>query len=140
MNVKNVAESSRILLDQIADKWTILVLAVLCSKGGKSRFNAILREVSGLTQKTLTQCLRKLERNGLINREVLDVSPIGVEYSMTPLGHTLKGPFEAISEWTDRYLTQVERAQRRFDARTSTEKNDIVLRPAAVPMRRVARK
>jgi DNA-binding HxlR family transcriptional regulator len=110
-------ESRKSLLEQVADKWTILVLTALCRNGGKCRFNAIRREVSGLSQKTLTQCLRKLERNGIIERHILDLAPIGVEYAVTPLGHTLRAPFEAFHEWVDRYLVDVEAARTRFDMR-----------------------
>ena len=96
MEDTSALESSRLLVDQIADKWTILILGALCRRGGSSRFNAILRDVAGLSQKTLTQCLRKLERNGVIERRVLDTAPIGVEYAITPLGHTLRAPFQAL--------------------------------------------
>jgi DNA-binding HxlR family transcriptional regulator len=111
---------SKSLLEQVADKWTILILAALCRNGGKCRFNAIRREVSGLSQKTLTHCLRKLERNGIIERRILDTAPIGVEYAVTPLGHTLKAPFEALYEWVELYLSDVEAARTRFDARGET--------------------
>jgi DNA-binding HxlR family transcriptional regulator len=120
MEVESSLESSRNLLEQVADKWTILILAALCRNGGRCRFNAIRREVSGLSQKTLTHCLRKLERNGIIERRILDLAPIGVEYALTPLGHTLKGPFEALFEWVELYLPDVEAAQTRFDTRVAT--------------------
>jgi len=112
--------SSKSLLEQVADKWTILILAALCRNGGKCRFNAIRREVSGLSQKTLTHCLRKLERNGLIERRILDTAPVGVEYAVTPLGHTLKAPFEALYAWVELYLPDVEAARTSFDARAPT--------------------
>jgi DNA-binding HxlR family transcriptional regulator len=86
---------SKSLLEQVADKWTILILTALCRNGGRCRFNAIRREVSGISQKSLAHCLRKLERNGLIERRILDLAPIGVEYAVTPLGQTLREPFEA---------------------------------------------
>lgn len=108
---------SRVLLDQIADKWTILVLGALCAGGGKARFNTILREVDGMTQKTLTVCLRKLERNGLISRAILDTAPVGVEYSTTPLGYSLSKPFKALHDWAEEYLADVETSQRVFDAK-----------------------
>jgi DNA-binding HxlR family transcriptional regulator len=120
MNGKSNLESSKSLLEQVADKWTILILAALCRNGGRCRFNAIRREVSGLSQKTLTQCLRKLERNGIIERRILDTAPLGVEYAVTPLGHTLKAPFEALYEWVELYLPAVEAARTRFDARGGT--------------------
>ncbi len=117
MNGQRTLDSSKSLLEQVADKWTILILAALCRNGGKCRFNAIRREVSGLSQKTLTQCLRKLERNGIIERRILDLAPIGVEYEVTSLGHTLKAPFEALFDWVEVYLPEVEAARRRFDTR-----------------------
>jgi len=117
MNEASRLDLSKSLLEQVADKWTILILAALCRNGGKCRFNAIRREVSGLSQKTLTHCLRKLERNGILERRILDTAPIGVEYAMTPLGHTLKAPFEALYEWVELYLPHVEAARTRFDAR-----------------------
>jgi DNA-binding HxlR family transcriptional regulator len=112
-------DSSKSLLEQVADKWTILILAALCRNGGRCRFNAIRREVSGLSQKTLTHCLRKLERNGIIERRILDTAPIGVEYAVTPLGHSLEAPFKALYQWVERYLPAVEAARTRFDEKAS---------------------
>jgi DNA-binding HxlR family transcriptional regulator len=117
---KDNLQLSQSLLEQVADKWTILILAALCRSGGKCRFNAIRREVSGLSQKTLTHCLRKLERNGIIERRILDLAPIGVEYAVTPLGHSLKAPFEALYEWVEHHLPDVDAARTRFDSRAAT--------------------
>ena len=64
---------SRQLFDQIADRWSMMVLAIL--EPGARRFNAIRREIEGVTQKALTQCLRRLERNGLVERRVIPLSP-----------------------------------------------------------------
>ena len=58
------SDFDRLLLDQIADRWSILVPGAVCAAGGSLRFNALRREVPAVTQKTLTQCLRRLERNG----------------------------------------------------------------------------
>ncbi|WP_248308290.1 helix-turn-helix domain-containing protein [Devosia sp. 919] len=86
--------------------------------GGKPhRFNAIMRRLEGVTHKALTEALRKLERNGLISREVIDTSPIAVEYSITPLGRTLQVPFGAVYEWAVAHLQEIENAQAAFDAR-----------------------
>ncbi|AYH48001.1 MULTISPECIES: helix-turn-helix domain-containing protein [Dickeya] len=106
---------SRFLLEQIADKWSVLVLGALCEK--PLRFNEIKRSLEGITQKALTQCLRKLERNGIVERRVLTFSPIAVEYHITPLGHTLKEPFQALYRWTVEYLPQVALAREVFDQR-----------------------
>lgn len=110
---------SRQLLDQIADKWSMMVLAVL--DGGPLRFNAIKRLLEGVTQKALTQCLRRLERNGIILRRVLPLSPVAVEYEITPLGRSLQGPFKALHVWTFEHLAVVEVARQEFDARTAAQ-------------------
>jgi DNA-binding HxlR family transcriptional regulator len=73
------SDFDRFLLDQIADRWSILVLGAICGSGGTLRFNAIRRQVDGLAQKTPTQCLRRLERNGIIERGLIDGAPPGVE-------------------------------------------------------------
>ncbi|MAM12550.1 MAG: MarR family transcriptional regulator [Rhizobiaceae bacterium] len=105
---------SRALFDQIADKWSMMVLAVL--DDGPLRFNAIRRRLQGVTQKALTQCLRRLERNGLIAREVISLSPVAVQYQITPLGRTLQQPFRALHEWTLEKLPEVDAARDSFDA------------------------
>jgi DNA-binding HxlR family transcriptional regulator len=106
---------SRILFDQIADKWSMMVLAVL--DDGPLRFNAIKRLLEGVTQRALTQCLRRLERNGLISRRVITDSPVAVEYEMTALGRSLQAPFKALYGWSVDHMDQVEAARATFDAR-----------------------
>jgi DNA-binding HxlR family transcriptional regulator len=73
--------------------------------------------VDGLAQKTLTQCLRRLERNGIIERRLIDGAPPGVEYRVIDLGRTLDKPFGAMSAWTSEYSDAVRVAHRAFDAR-----------------------
>jgi DNA-binding HxlR family transcriptional regulator len=106
---------SRLLLEQIADKWSVLILAALCD--GPARFNAIKRRLEGITQKALTQSLRRLERNGIVARRVIPLSPVAVEYSITPLGRTLDQPFQALYAWTVDHLPEVERSRQDFDRR-----------------------
>lgn len=107
--------SSRFLLDQIADKWSVLILAALCQK--PLRFNELKRCMDGITQKALTQALRRLERNGILDRRVIPSSQIAVEYSITPLGRTLEGPFRALYTWTISHVDSVIQAQSDFDKR-----------------------
>jgi DNA-binding HxlR family transcriptional regulator len=73
-----LSEPARIVLGQIADKWSIVIMSQLCR--GPMRFNDLKRSVSGITQKALTQALRRLERNGLVERRILPGSPPAVEY------------------------------------------------------------
>ncbi len=104
---------SRLLFDQIADKWSMMVLTVL--DHGPMRFNAVKRHLEGVTQKALTQCLRRLERNGLVSRRVISSRPVAVEYQITPLGRSLQAPFNALYAWTLANLDKVEDARATFD-------------------------
>ncbi|KPY60428.1 helix-turn-helix domain-containing protein [Pseudomonas syringae] len=104
---------SRALFDQIADKWSMMVLAVLDDR--PHRFNAIRRRLEGVTQKALTQSLRRLERNGLVSRQIISFSPVAVEYEITPLGQTLQQPFRELHNWTLDKLPEVEMARLKFD-------------------------
>ncbi|MFB2565066.1 winged helix-turn-helix transcriptional regulator [Rhizobium sp. IMFF44] len=103
----------RPVLDKIADKWTILILTVICPR--PSRFNEIKRRLHGITHKALADALKRLERNGLVTRTVLPTQPIGVEYAITPLGHSLREPFEALCAWAAANGDKVEAATRRYD-------------------------
>lgn len=105
--------SVRPVLDQIANKWSVMILTVLCSE--PSRFNAIKRRLDGITHKALTEALRRLERNGLVNRRVIATSPVAVEYSITPLGRSLQQPFEALYAWALDHSRDVLEAQRGYD-------------------------
>ena len=108
--------SDRILLDLVGDKWTVLVFGSLCDHGGRRRFNAIRRDIPGISQKSLTQCLRRLERNGLLRRHVCtSVGGLAVEYAFTELGDTLDGPVGALLAWTAANTDAVRRSQAEFD-------------------------
>ncbi|CAI1537710.1 winged helix-turn-helix transcriptional regulator [Serratia proteamaculans] len=104
---------SRALFDQIADKWSMMVLVALDDE--PQRFNALRRRLEGVTQKALTQCLRRLERNGLVLRQVISFSPVAVQYEITQLGRTLLQPFRALHLWTLDKLPEVEAARLQFD-------------------------
>jgi DNA-binding HxlR family transcriptional regulator len=102
---------SRKVLDRIADKWTALIIHVLSS--GTKRHGELRRQISGVSQKMLTQTLRSLEDDGLVNRKVYPVVPPMVEYSLTPLGRSLIEPLEAICRWAEEHLPELEAARER---------------------------
>jgi DNA-binding HxlR family transcriptional regulator len=104
---------SREILDQIADKWSMLILHVLADR--PQRFNAIKRRLEGITQRVLTQTLRKLERNGMIARRVLPGPPLGVEYSLTPLGCSLLAPMAQLYGWTMEHMGLIRKMRATFD-------------------------
>lgn len=111
----HLIEPARLLLGQIADKWSIEIMSKLCR--GPMRFNALKRSVSGITQKALTQALRRLERNGLVERRILPGSPPAVEYRNTDLGFSLEMPIKSLLSWTIERLPDVEKAQICYDYR-----------------------
>ncbi|MFC6018062.1 winged helix-turn-helix transcriptional regulator [Plantactinospora solaniradicis] len=104
----------RELLDQVLDKWSLSVLNELCDH--PCRFNELRRAVPAVTQKSLTATLRRLERNGIIERHVVATRPVAVEYRITRLGKTLRAPVDALLEWADAYMPQIEHARKAFDA------------------------
>lgn len=108
-----VTPPHRELLDQVLDKWSLAVLNELCDH--PSRFNELRRAIPAVTQKSLTATLRRLERNGIIVREVLDGRPIAVEYRITPLGKTLRHPVDVLLAWADTHMPAIEDARVRFD-------------------------
>src|SRR5207245_4802866 len=92
---------SRLVLDRIADKWTALIIQILAR--GTMRYAALQREIGGISQKMLTQTLRSLERDGLVQRTVHPVVPPKVEYSLTRLGRTLFITLHALCRYCDEY-------------------------------------
>ncbi|MER7735448.1 helix-turn-helix domain-containing protein [Streptomyces erythrochromogenes] len=105
----------RELLDQILDKWSLSVLNELCER--PCRFNELRRAIPQVTQKSLTATLRRLERNGVIEREVVSTRPVAVRYRISPLGKTLRPPVEVLLAWASQNMPAIERARERFEAR-----------------------
>ncbi len=107
--------STRPVLEQVANKWSVLILTVLCTQ--PARFNAIKRRLDPITHKALTEALRRLERNGLVSRRVIASSPVAVEYAITPLGRTLQEPFVALVSWAREQGGAIAQAQVAYDER-----------------------
>ncbi|MFE0476002.1 winged helix-turn-helix transcriptional regulator [Streptomyces sp. NPDC058947] len=103
----------REFLDQVLDKWSLSVLNELCER--PCRFNDLRRAIPAVTQKSLTATLRRLERNGIVERVLLSSRPVAVEYRITPLGKTMRQPIEVLLEWAAAHMPEVERARRAFD-------------------------
>lgn len=107
---------TRELLDRIADKWTVLLLTML--ERGPARFNALKREVDGVSQKMLSQTLRQLERDGLVDRTVdAGMMPVAVTYSLTPLGGTLVSAIQPMIDWAENRIAEVRDAREAYDGR-----------------------
>lgn len=108
-------EFARLLLDQMADKWTIRIFWAFCPDMTPIRFNELKRRVGGISQKMLSQHLRQLERNGLLKRRVIPGRALGVEYAVTPLGLSLREPVSILYRWAEVNTRAVQRAQAVFD-------------------------
>ena len=113
-NVISAACPTRQVLGRVADKWTMLVISAL-SDEEVLRFSELRRRVEGVTQKMLTQTLRGLERDGLVERTVYPTVPVTVEYRLTALGHSLAAAVSVIKAWAYENIEELERARDRYD-------------------------
>jgi DNA-binding HxlR family transcriptional regulator len=104
----------RQILDRIADKWSLLAIALL--EGRTLRFTELRREIDGISQRMLTVTLRQLERDGLVRRTVYPVVPPRVEYELTPLGMTLHATIQALVVWTEEHQEEIAAARAAYDA------------------------
>jgi DNA-binding HxlR family transcriptional regulator len=102
------------LIGAVADKWTMLLLEVL-EEHGEQRFTQISHRVPSISQKMLTQTLRRMERNGFITRKVHAVVPPRVDYNLTGLGRGLTAAFCGVWIWAEENLSDVEAARLAFD-------------------------
>ncbi|WP_436776920.1 winged helix-turn-helix transcriptional regulator [Yinghuangia sp. YIM S09857] len=109
----------RQILDRIADKWSLLVIALLDQR--TLRFTELRRKIDGISQRMLTVTLRQLERDGLVERTVYPVVPPRVEYALTPLGATLHDTIQALVTWTEDHQNEIAAARAVYDAREAAE-------------------
>jgi DNA-binding HxlR family transcriptional regulator len=117
-DVFNANCDSRQVLALIADRWSMLVIYALSRHA--RRHGELKRMIGGISQKMLTQTLRALERDGLVERTVHDVVPPRVDYALTPLGRTLLQPLSAICRWAQDHLPQVRSAREEGGRQTRT--------------------
>jgi DNA-binding HxlR family transcriptional regulator len=117
MSGPRLDDNGRELLDQLFDKWSLIVLDVLCD--APRRFNDIRRSAGSVTPKALTATLRRLERNGIVERRVIATSPVAVEYSVTKLGRSLETPMRGMLGWILDHSDDVDVQRRQFDQRLS---------------------
>ena len=103
------------VIGQVADKWTMIVLEAL-QEHGVMRYTEISRAVEGVSQKMLTQTLRRMERDGLVRRTVHPVVPPHVDYELTDLGDSLSAAFCGVWTWAEANFARVQAARLRFAA------------------------
>jgi DNA-binding HxlR family transcriptional regulator len=93
------------VLDIICNKWSVII--IYCLAYQTRRFKQLERKIEGISQKVLTQTLRKLEKNGLVDRTVYSTIPPQVEYSLTSLGETLIEPLALLAEWSEQNIAEM---------------------------------
>ncbi|GAA3395832.1 winged helix-turn-helix transcriptional regulator [Cryptosporangium minutisporangium] len=118
----------RQILDRIADKWSLLVIALLDRRS--LRFTELRREIDGISQRMLARTLRHLERDGLVSRTVYPSVPPRVDYALTPLGVTLHATIQALVTWTEANTDQIAAARVAYDRREAVDRLDADRRAA----------
>ena len=103
----------RQILDRIADKWSLLTVALLA--GRTLRFSELQRAIEGISHRMLTVTLRQLERDGLVHRTVHPVVPPRVDYELTALGATLHATIQSLVEWTETHQQEIAAARTAYD-------------------------
>lgn len=109
------------VLDRIGDKWSCLLIVALTS--GPRRFNALKKAVPDISKRMLTQTLRTLERDGLVERRVFPTKPPSVEYQLSHLGKSLLEPLGALISWADTNHAKIRTARQNYDFVAAAHKN-----------------
>ncbi|MGW4846154.1 winged helix-turn-helix transcriptional regulator [Nocardia brasiliensis] len=109
----------RQILDRVADKWSLLVIALLDQQS--LRFTELKRKIDGVSQRMLTRTLRHLERDGLVERTVYPTVPPRVDYALTPLGASLHTTIKALVTWTETHQPEIVAARNAYDRRTAAD-------------------
>ena len=107
--------ATRQTLDRVGDKWSVLVISAL-GLAGPLRFTALAHQIPGISQRMLTLTLRHLERDGLLSRTAHAEVPPRVEYTLTPLGESLRHLVYGLAQWAMEHNDQIEASRRSYDA------------------------
>lgn len=102
----------RDVLDKLGDKWSVLILSTLADR--PYRFGELKREIGDISQRMLTQTLRDLQADGMIERQVFPTTPPSVEYSLSPLGRSFLSPLAVLVQWAETNHDAIRQARREF--------------------------
>ncbi len=108
-------QQMRLLLDRVGEKWSLLV--VLALRGPAQRFNALRRQLPGVSPRMLARTVKGLERDGLVHRTVHPTVPPQVDYALTTLGRSLLEPMDVLLQWAREHTGAMDAARVEFDAR-----------------------
>jgi DNA-binding HxlR family transcriptional regulator len=105
------------LLSAISNRWVTLTLCTLGMQGGSMRYSEVSRNIPGVSQKMLTQTLRSLERDGMVQRTVTPTSPVRVDYELTAMGLGLYDLVSHVRDWAAQNAEAVDEARNDYDGR-----------------------
>lgn len=114
-NILAHACPSRTVMRHLTDRWTPLIVAAL-SEQRVARFGELKAMIQDVSPKVLTQTLRSMERDGLVERRVTASIPPRVDYELTALGVTLIEPMTALRHWAQDNMQAVLESRERYDA------------------------
>jgi len=103
----------RQILDQVGDKWTLMVIATL--RGGVMRYTDLLRAIPGISERMLSRTLAQLHRDGLVTRTAYAEVPPRVEYALAPLGGSLHDIVVSLIDWAITHHDEITEHRARFD-------------------------
>lgn len=103
----------RDVLERLGERWSMLVLMVL-HEHGSQRFSALKREIGDISQRMLSQTLRRLEQDGLVARTAHATVPPRVDYELTALGHSFLEPMRGLLDWAQNHHEQVRAARQAY--------------------------
>ena len=104
----------RDVIGQISGKWSFLIITTLAKR--PHRFGELRRAIFDISQRMLTQTLRDLQYEGIIERGVFPTTPPTVEYRLTLLGNSLLTPLAALVKWADENHDAIRVARKEFEA------------------------
>src|SRR6266699_5499364 len=111
----------REVLDRVGDRWSLLVIAMLDQRPTpRARFSELKRSIPGISQRMLTATLRRLERDGLLTRQVYAEVPPRVEYALTPLGRGLTEPVLGLVAWLQTHWSTIRAAREKFEGQSAS--------------------
>jgi DNA-binding HxlR family transcriptional regulator len=115
-HARRLKASDRALIERATDgfellqgKWKVHLIVALAR--GICRHGHLQTSLPGLSKKVMTQCLRALERDGLVTRRIYPEVPVRVEYGLTPLGWAITDLIVALSDWSDVHGDDVSHAR-----------------------------
>jgi len=112
-NSFQTAWNCEVVLEVISSKWALPVICTI--QQDTLRYSTIEKGISGITQRALTLALKKLERNGMLERTMYSTIPPQVEYKLTRLGLELLKFCEVMNEWSDKHEAEIKYAQKAYD-------------------------